>query len=115
MSLPCQVRRMRGIPILRILVNTWLLVSLAVVSGCRNCNKRAQWQNNGECKYAKTIHAAAVAPCAIHAAHPPLAQGPTAVELAQQASVLEEAHDPACVDLYFAATYQSWQPLAALG
>src|SRR5438128_2643965 len=106
MSLPCHVRSMRGLPVLRLLVGIWLLVSFAIGSGCRNCSKRAQWQNNGECKYAKTIHAAAVAPCAIHAEHPPLAQGPTATELAQQASILEEAHDPACVDLYFAATLQ---------
>ena len=33
------------------LVGTWLLISFAFGSGCRNCSKRAQWQNNGECKY----------------------------------------------------------------
>jgi pimeloyl-ACP methyl ester carboxylesterase len=116
MSLPCQVRRMRGMPFLRRLVGTALLISLAFCSGCRHCAKRAEWRNNGECKYAKVIHAAeGVAACTPVSASFPLDSGESGADLALQASMLEEAHDPACVDLYFAAACQAWQHVAALG
>jgi pimeloyl-ACP methyl ester carboxylesterase len=41
--------------------------------------------------------------------------GVSPAELARQASVLEAACDPTCVDLYFAATCRRWQEIATLG
>ena len=115
MPLPCQVRRTRGMPFLRHFVGIGLLLSLAFCNGCSHCAKRAQWHHNGECKYAQVIHAAAVHPDADFSLGDPLVAGPTAAELAAEAAAHEEAGDPACVDLYFAATLQSWQYVAALG
>ena len=105
---------MRGGQFLRPLVAFGLVASLAFFSGCKLFGNRAKW-SSGECHYAEVIHSADTVPCHRSAASRPLSNEPTTSELARQASMLEAAHDPACVDLYFAATCEHWQHVARLG
>jgi hypothetical protein len=114
MSLPCQERRIRRSPFLALRVGFALLLSLALCSGCKLCKKHDTW-TSGECQYAQLIHDASASHGARASTGCPRNNGPTAVELAKRASALEAAHDPSCVDLYFAATWRAWQHVAALG
>src|SRR5262249_39159718 len=55
------------------------------------------------------------AACRLDSPRSLLVDGPSAAELAQQASALEAACDAACVDLYFALTCRQWLDVASLG
>lgn len=101
-------------PWLQLLVGILMPAGFAFCSGCTLCEKRAVW-NSGECRYAERLQAANVAPCIRTAARRSVETGSTAAELTSTAAVLEAARDPACVDLYFAATCRQWRHLESLG
>src|SRR3569833_1361739 len=114
MSLPCQERRMRGVVFLRPLCALVLVASFACCSGCKMFAKNAAW-TSGDCQYEQVIRAAGASRCAHGRANCSPGEGETSLQLAQRAAALEAAHDPGCVDLYFAAAWRNWQCLATLG
>lgn len=88
------------------------LVSLACYTGCSFCRSRAKWED-GARQYQTTLRPAAIS---VHEpSFRPTCDQVTANELIAAASQLETAGDPACVDLYFAATCRRWTHVAALG
>jgi hypothetical protein len=76
--------------------------------------KNAAW-TSGDCQYEQVIRAASASHCVHGRANCSPGEGGTSLELAQRAATLEAAHDPGCVDLYFAAAWRNWQCLATLG
>jgi pimeloyl-ACP methyl ester carboxylesterase len=114
MSLTCQDGRNRRGRFQRLAIGSVFVASFAACGGCKLFRHDKTW-TNGECAYDQRIHAAGSATCVRYSPRRPVHDGPSAVELAQRASVLEAACDPMCVDLYFSATWKTWQCVAELG
>ncbi len=105
---------MLGLPHLRHLLVIGVLINLAFCSGCKFTGKRTAW-SNGECKYTQAIQSLGTVSSTRTSVSRPCNDDPTATALIKRASMLEAAHDPTCVDLYFAATYRNWQSVASVG
>ena len=114
MSLPCRVGPMRRTLRFRLIFGVLFPASVAFFSGCKLREKSAVW-NSGECRYGERLQVASVAPCVRTTVCRPVEGDTAAAELTTRAAVLEAACDPACVDLYFAATCRQWRHVESLG
>lgn len=90
------------------------LASLAFCSGCACFNSRAKWES-GTKQYETELRSAATPSCLPHSARRPSFDAVGADQLLQAARRLEVKGDPACVDLYFAATCRQWLHVSSLG
>lgn len=94
-------------------VAVWaLLASLACYTGCSFCRSRAKWEDGAK-QFQTTLRPAPKS--LLQSSFRPSPDVAEANELVQAASQLEAAGDPACVDLYFAATCRRWTHVSALG
>jgi pimeloyl-ACP methyl ester carboxylesterase len=96
-------------------VAVWtVLVSLACSNGCSYCRSRAKWED-GTRGYEKTLREVTACSAVRYSVRRPSYDAAAVHELLQAAGRLEAARNPACVDLYFAATCRLWDRVAALG